>query len=265
MSSMKKVWITGASSGIGEHLAYEYSRLGHFVILSSRNEDKLKEVQSQLAKPDLSMIEVMDVARHDDIPAHYKNITKLHGPLDILINNAGISQRGAVLETDLSVDKRIFDINFFGNIALTKAVLPDMIARKSGNIVVISSLAGKMSTGYRSAYAASKHALHGWYDALRAEVSDLGVGVNMICPGYIRTNISLNAVNEKGEKHGLMDPNQDKGLSPDVCARTIINAVEKNRIETYIGGKEVYYLNIRKFFPNLYHKIIRKKAREKSF
>lgn len=265
MKKDKIIWITGASSGIGEHLAYEFSKLGHFVILSSRHLDTLKAVQSKLAHPEKSLIEVMDVSHHEAIKNHYQHIVDHCGTVDILINNAGISQRGAVLDTDLSIDKKIFDINFFGNIALTKAVLPDMIKHKNGNIVVISSLAGKMSTGYRSAYAASKHALHGWYDALRAEVADKGVSVNMICPGYIRTDISLNAVNEKGEKHGEMDPNQNNGLAPDECAKRIIKAIEQNKIETNIGGKEVHYLNIKKFVPSLYHKIIRKKAQERSF
>ena len=261
----KVVWITGASSGIGEHLAYEFSVQGATVVLSARSEDKLKEVQSQLKYPEKSLIEAMDVADHNAIQSHYHTIKSHVGPIDILINNAGISQRSSVAETLLNVDKRLFDVNFFGNIAVTKAVLPDMMERGTGHIVVISSVAGKMSTGYRSSYSATKHALHGWYDALRAELGDTGVSVNMICPGYIRTEISVNAINGQGGKHGEMDPNQDAGMDPVLCAQKIIKAIEQNRIETYIGGKEIHYLSIRKFFPGLYHSIIRKKAKNKEF
>lgn len=261
----KTVWITGASSGIGEYLAYECSRQGAKVVLSARSIDKLKRVKEKMQYPESCFIETMDVSAHDRIGDHYQSIIKQVGPIDVLINNAGISQRSAVINTLLEVDKRLFDVNFFGNIATTKAVLPDMINQGSGHIVVISSVAGKMSTGYRSSYAATKHALHGWYDALRAELADTGVNVNMICPGYIRTNISVNAVNATGGAHGEMDPNQEKGMPPELCARKIVNAILQNRIETNIGGKEVQYLKIRKYFPSLYHKMIQKMAREKSF
>lgn len=256
----KVVWISGASSGIGAACAKACSNQGAKVILSARNQEKLAAVQSGL-KGESSILS-LDVSEANLIESKAKQAAEFYGPIDILINNAGISQRGLVQNTKLDVDRRLFEVNYFGNIALTKAVLPDMLKRKSGNLVIISSLAGKLSTGGRSSYAATKHALQGFYDALRAEVSDQGVQVNMICPGYIKTDISINALNGVGEKHGVMDPNQAKGMSADECASKILEAIANNKREVLIGGSETRNVMIRKFLPGMYHNIIAKMARE---
>jgi short-subunit dehydrogenase len=258
----KVVWITGASSGIGEHLAYEFDKLGASIILSARREDALQQVKDKLKNE--SKIVLLDVSDLDQIPMKTAAAIGAFGHIDILINNAGISQRGSVEDTVLAVDKRIFDVNFFGNIALTKALLPHLLAQKSGNIVPISSVAGKMSTPGRSSYAASKHALHGWYDALRAEVADRNVHVNIICPGYIRTDISVNALSADGTKHSVMDPNQASGMPANKCAQLIINAIASNKRESYLG-KEKKYILLRKLFPSIYYKTIEKMAREKRY
>ncbi len=259
----KVVWITGASSGIGAACAIACSKQGAKVVLSARREEKLKEVQKQLSGP--SEILILDVTDTESIVQKAEACAKYFGPVDILINNAGISQRGLVEETDLEVDRRLFEVNYFGNIAITKAVLPSMLERKTGSLVIISSVAGKLSTPGRSSYAATKHALQGFYDALRAEVYDRGVKVNVICPGYIRTDISINALNSKGEKHGVMDPNQDNGMSPEECASKIIKAINNNTYEALIGGKEVRNVMIRKFLPKVYYNVIAKMAREKRY
>ncbi len=259
----KVVWITGASSGIGAACAIECSKQGAKVVLSARREEKLKEVKKQLSGP--SEILTLDVTDTDGMVDKAEACAKYFGPVDILINNAGISQRGLVEETDMAVDRRLFEVNYFGNIAITKAVLPSMLERKTGSLVIISSVAGKLSTPGRSSYAATKHALQGFYDALRAEVQDRGVHVNVICPGYIRTDISINALNSKGEKHGVMDPNQDKGMSPEECASKIIKAINNNTYEALIGGKEVRNVMIRKFLPKVYYNVIAKMAREKRY
>ena len=259
----KVVWITGASSGIGAACAEVFSRQGSKIILSARRKEKLKEVQQKLTGP--SEILPLDVSQPDQINEVAQKAASIFGPVDILINNAGISQRGFVEHTELSVDRRLFEVNYFGNIALTKAVLPSMLERKEGQIAVISSVAGKLSTPGRSTYAATKHALQGYYDALRAEIAERNVHVNMICPGYIKTDISLNALDEKGQKHGVMDEGQAKGMSADRCAEKIYEAIEKNKRETLIGGRETKMVLVRKMFPGVYYRAIEKMARERRF
>ncbi len=256
----KVVWITGASSGIGAACAQACSNQGAKIILSARRKDKLKEVQAGLSG--LSEIIELDVTDTGSILTKAEAAAKFYGPVDILINNAGISQRGLVEETDLEVDRRLFEVNYFGNIALTKAVLPSMLDRKTGSIVPISSIAGKISTPGRSSYAATKHALQGFYDALRAEVQDRGVHVNVICPGYIKTDISINALDAKGGKHGVMDPNQANGMPADECASEILKAIKSNKFEAHIGGKEKRYVAVRTLLPSVYYKMVAKMAKE---
>ena len=257
------VWITGASSGIGKACAMACSQQGAKVILSARNEQKLKEVSNELSGE--SSILPLDVSDAPSISSKTKEAISTFGQVDVLINNAGISQRGLVRETTLEVDRRIFEVNFFGNIAITKELLPHMTSRGSGNIAVISSIAGKLATAGRSAYAASKHALHGYYDALRAEVSDDGIGIHMICPGYVKTDISINALSGDGKAHGVMDPNQNAGISAEACANSIVEAIKSGKKEVHLGKMEKIAVQIRKVSPSWYHNFILKKAREGSY
>ena len=262
----KTVWITGASSGIGEHVAYQYDKEGANLILSARSESKLEAVKNNCSSGQgEKFVLPFDVGLVDEIDDITQKALALTGQIDVLINNAGISQRGRVEDGNLAIDRKIFEVNFFGNIQLTRSLLPHMLERSSGNLVIISSLAGKMSTPFRSAYAGSKHALHGWYDALRAELADRNIGVHIICPGYIRTNISVNALKSSGEQHGVMDPNQDAGMSPENCAKQIVKAISKNKREVYIGGKETSFLWIRKIFPSIYYKMVERMARSTSY
>jgi len=259
----KVVWITGASSGIGKACAEICSRQGAKVILSARKEEKLKAVADQL--PGESFILPMDVAETQHTSSKTQEAIQHFGQVDVLINNAGISQRGYVKDTELEVDRRLFEVNFFGNIAVTKALLPHLMERGNGNIAVISSIAGKLATAGRSTYAASKHALHGYYDALRAEVTDEGIGVHLICPGYVKTDISINALNSDGSTHGVMDPNQEAGISAEDCASAIISAISCGKKELHIGKMEKVAVQIRKVSPSWYHNFILKKAREGSY
>jgi len=255
----KIVWITGASSGIGEAMAKELDQQGASVILSARREAELLRVQKTLTNP--STIIPLDVTISEDIQSAAEAAITAYGHVDILINNAGISQRSKVMDTSMETTRRLFEVNVFGNLAVTKAILPHMLSRNSGNIVVISSVAGKLSTPMRSTYAATKHALHVWYDALWAELSHTGIGVNIICPGYIKTDISINALAGDGSKHGVMDDNQANGLSPQQCAKQIAAAIKKNKVETFIGGKEVWGVKARRFMPALYYNIIKKMSK----
>ena len=180
------------------------------------------------------------------------------GPIDILIHNGGISQRSLVVDTRLEVDRRIMEVNFFGAIALTKLALPSMLSRQSGHIVVISSVMGKFGTPFRSSYAASKHALHGFFESLRAELWEQGIRVTMICPGFVRTNISINALKGDGSTFGSMDAAQASGMDPEVCAEKILRAIEAERNEVYMGGKEKLGDYLQRFVPDLFALIIRK-------
>ncbi len=252
----KVVWITGATSGIGEALAGVYADYGARLILSGRNVSKLQKLRDSL--PVEVEILPFDLSDAQSLQGVVKQAVQSFGQIDLLINNGGISQRSLAEDTSLTVDRKVMEVNYFGNIALTKNLLPHFLDRKSGHIVVISSLVGKFSTPYRSGYSASKHALHGFYDGLRAEVSDRGVLVTLICPGFIRTNVSVNALTGQGEKLNKMDERTGSGMDPAVCAKRIAKAVRRKKREAYIGGTEIWSVYLKRFFPGIFARIVRK-------
>ena len=257
----KVIWITGASSGIGEKLVYELAKLNVKLVLSSNEEIELQRVKKNcnLSEENILLLP-FDLTEHDLIEGFYDIIIKKFKTIDLLINNGGVSSRALAHETTMATYKKIMDINYFGTVAITKAVLPLMIKNKNGHIVVMSSAAGKIGTPMRSAYCASKHALQGYFDALRAEVYNHNIKVTIVCPGYIKTNISVNAITADGNTFNKMDKNQDNGMLPEVLARKIINAIRKNKEEIWVGGKEIIGLYIKRFFPRLISKITRKQA-----
>ncbi|MFT6866316.1 MAG: short-subunit dehydrogenase [Cyclobacteriaceae bacterium] len=255
------VLLTGASSGIGEALAYELSKRGAKLVLSARRLEELERVKANCNKPENIAVLPLDLGDSLSIPKKAKEAGTFFGPIEILVNCGGISQRDKVINTNIDVDRQLMEVNYFGSVALTKALLPEMVERKTGHQVIITSATGIVSTPYRSSYAASKHALHGFYDALRAEHHDDGLKVSMILPGYVRTQISYNALMGDGSKQNTMDKAQENGLSPELCALKIANAIEKDKQEVYIGGfREVAGIYIKRFFPGLFSKIIRKTA-----
>ena len=260
MFENKVVWISGASSGIGIEMARQLANKGAKVVLSSRNEDKLREIQLNLTNPEFHMVIPLDLEQNTAFDQLAQRVYDQYGQIDFLFNNGGLSQRSNVRETPLEVDRRIMEINYFGNVALTKAVLPFMESQKSGHIVVISSIAGKFGFFLRSAYSASKHALHGFYESLRLEEEQFGINVTIACPGKINTAISLNALNSSGEKHGEMDHNQETGMSAEDCVAILLKAVEKNKKEILIGNKEIKAVTLKRFFPKLFWKVIRKQS-----
>lgn len=248
------VWITGASSGIGEALAYTLSRRGANLVLSSRREDALQSVREQCARPDDHVVQTLDLAEPASLEAAADTVQETVGPVDVLVNNAGISQRGTAAETDMSVVRKIMEVNFFGAVALAKAVLPGMKHRERGHIAVVSSVVGKFSTPLRSTYSASKHALHGWFEGLRAEVCDDNIGVSMVCPGFVRTNVSANSLTSEGRPLGHAA--QEKGIPPGECATAIADAIEEDRAESYVGGWETLAVYIKRFFPTLFRRYL---------
>lgn len=255
------VLLTGASSGIGEALAYELSKKGAKLIIAARRLEELERVKANCEQSENVAIVALDLGDSMSIPQKAKEAGTFFGPIDILIHCGGISQRDKVINTKIDVDRQLMEVNYFGTVALTKALLPVMVERKKGHQVIITSATGIVSTPYRSSYAASKHALHGFYDALRAEHHDDGLKVSIILPGYVRTQISYNALMGDGSKQNTMDNAQANGISAETCAVKIVKAIENNKQEVYIGGlKEVAGIYIKRFFPGLFSKIIRKAA-----
>ena len=256
----KVVWVTGASSGIGEGITRLLAEKGALLILSARKLDTLEKVRASLTSKDKHLCLPLDLEDSSNFTVLVEQIIQRFGRIDILFNNGGLSQRSTVKDTPLEVDRRIMEINYFGNIALTKAVLPHMLKNRGGHIVVMSSIAGKFGFFLRSAYSSSKHALHGFYESLLLEEMDNGLKVTIACPGKINTNISVNALNESGHKHGVMDHNQATGMSVEECIEILLEAVEKNKKEVLIGNKEIKAVTLKRFLPSLFWRVIKNQS-----
>lgn len=254
----KVVWITGASSGIGEALAYAFAEVGANLALSARNKEALERVRAACKTPDKVFVAPLDVADFEAVPRVAQSILDHFGYINVLINNAGISQRSLAKDSQLSVDQRVMDVNFIGTVAVTKAVLPTMLHQRFGQIVVISSVMGKIGTPMRSAYAASKHALHGFFESLRAEVADEGLHVCMICPGYVNTNVTINALTGDGSPNKVKAESTANGLRPEVFARKALRAIAKEKKEVLIGGKEMITVYLQRFFPSILRWLVRR-------
>lgn len=255
----KVIWITGASSGIGEALTYAFAKEGAKLILSSRRKEALEKVKANCeGKQDNIHILTLDLANTESLTAKADQAVSLFGHIDYLFNNGGISQRSFAVDTKMQVIRKVMEVNFFGTVALTKAVLPEMLDRDSGHIVVTSSVMGKFATRYRSTYAASKHALHGWFDALRQEVMDQNIRVSLVCPGFIKTNVTLNALEGDGGKHNKMGTGQETGMDANVFAQKLLPKIAKGQQEIYIGGKEIWGVYLKRFFPRLLQKMLSK-------
>jgi len=250
----KTIWITGASSGIGKAVAIELSNKKVHLILSGRKEIALQEVAAIcLEKGSTTQIVPFDLGNEKEIEQAAKIVLENRTKIDCLYHFGGISQRSFVSETPLFVDRKIFEVNFFGTIALTKAVLPNMIKNGGGQIAVTSSIVGKFGFPYRSSYSASKQALHGFFESLRAENVKNNIRVSMIIPGRINTNISLNALDKDGNKYSKMDTGQGSGKSVTETATIICKKLKREKKEILVGGMELFMVHIRRFIPSLYY------------
>ncbi len=252
--SGKVVWITGASSGIGEALAHLFLRRGAMVVISSNEADELLRVKGNCPDHEHNVLALpLDLTEFDSFDRKVKEVLRHFGRIDILVNNGGISHRSAVKDTSLDVLRKVMDVDFTGHAALTRAVLPHMLGRKSGHIVVTSSLAGKMSFPTRAVYCAAKHALQGFFNALRAEVWRENIVVTLICPAGVRTRIGYNSLTGNGTKYDKTDKHIEAGLSPEACAELIINAIRRKKAEVWIGRPlQRYPAYIARFFPSIY-------------
>ncbi|MBT8204120.1 MAG: SDR family oxidoreductase [Eudoraea sp.] len=252
----KIIWITGASSGIGEALALAFNAAGNRVILSARSGDKLQQVALNCASPENVRILELDLSQFESMQDKVHEALGFFGRIDLLINNAGISQRSLIAETEMAVYKKLMDVNYLGTVALSKALLPHFIKNKKGHFVTVTSLMGKFGSPLRSGYCASKHALHGFFDVLRMEHEKDGVKVTLVCPGFVQTDIAKNALTADGSPQKQQDQATDNGLSPEVCAEQLIRAVEKEKYEVYIGQGEVKGVYLKRFFPKLLHRVV---------
>lgn len=256
MFSGQVVWITGASSGIGEALAVAFSNAGAKLVLSARRSDELERVAAKCTD---AFVLPMDLSQSDHFGALTAQVLARFGRVDVVVHNGGISQRSWVKDTGMQVHRRIMEVNYFGAVALTRAVLPSMLANQRGQFVVISSVMGKIGTPLRSAYAASKHALHGFFDCLRAEVAQEGLFVTLICPGFIATNVSKNALTADGTPTNKTGDDIANGVDPAVAARQILSAVAARKSDVYVGrwGRDRLALTLQRFLPGLLERLVR--------
>lgn len=253
----KTVWITGASSGIGEALAQAFAREGATLVLSARRKDELERVAGLCQGATSVHVVPLDLADEASITQATAEVLGLVSGVDFMVHNGGISQRARAIETPLAADRRIMETNFFGTVALTKALLPSMVARRRGRFVVITSLVGHFGTPLRSTYAASKHALHGFFESLRAEHHADGVRVSLVAPGFVRTNVSKNAIGKDGSPQGTMDESTDAGMSAETCAAKILDGLVKEKDNFLVGGREMAGVYLKRLSPRLFDRMIR--------
>ncbi|WP_460219088.1 SDR family oxidoreductase [Psychroserpens sp. MEBiC05023] len=252
----KTIWITGASSGIGKHLAIAISKYNCRLILSARRAEELEKVKQLCNHPEMVYILPLDLAETHKAQTVTNEAISAFGRIDVLVNNGGISQRSPIIDTSIEVDRKLIDIDYLGTVALSKALLPHFVANQSGHYVVVSSLMGKFSSHYRSAYCAAKHALHGFFDALRLEHDKDHIKVTMICPGFVNTNVARNALTADGSKQGYQDEMTENGLDVEVFVKKMIKAIRKEKYEAYIGKFEKYGVLVKRLSPKLIHKLV---------
>lgn len=256
----KIVWITGASSGIGEALTYALARRGAKIIASARRTEELKRVQANAGAENVYMLP-LDLEATATFPAITSEAIKAFGHIDLMVHNGGISHRGLAKDTLPEVQRRVMEIDYFSYMELTRLLLPHFLERNSGHFVAISSVMGKIGTPMRSAYAAAKHAIHGYFDCLRAEVWQQNIKVTVITPGYIRTNVSLNAVTATGEKLNKVGKDIGEGYPADKAALQILRAVERGKKEKYVGksfSQEWMAIHLMRLFPSLAFNVFKK-------
>lgn len=258
--NQKVAWIIGASSGIGEELARQLDQKGAKLILSGRNLEQLEQVRKSLIHADKHLCISFDLEMSSTFESKIKEVQLRFDRIDFLFNNGGISQRANAFDTNEEVLRKIMEINFFGNVLLTKLMLPIFRKQGFGHIVVTSSIAGKFGFYLRSAYSASKHALQGYYESLMLEEATNNIFITLAVPGKINTPISTRALNAKGEDHGVMDHNQETGMSVNECVRKLLSAVEKQKREVLIGKKEILAVYIKRFSPSFFWKIIKNQS-----
>lgn len=259
----KVIWITGASSGIGEALAYVCVAEGAKIIISARRETELKRVAENCNIESTHLfILPLDLEHIENMEEKVGQVVSKFGRIDVLINNGGIAQRSVALKTKMEVERKIMEINFFGTIALTKAVASVMSKQKSGKLVVVTSILGKFGLPLYTTYAASKHALYGYFESLREELHHDNIDVLIVSPGFINTDVGVKSLTEDGSEFSKKSPAQKSGMDPMDCAKGIVNAIKGNRHHKYIGNYEIFSVYIKQFFPKTFYKLMRRMTKK---
>lgn len=255
-NTSKIVWITGASSGIGAELAKIYSHRGIKLILSSRNVRALERVKSECYYPENIKILPIDLNDFYAAPDLVKKAYNIYGRIDILINNAGVSQRSLIVDTQFDVLKKLIEINYLGTVALSSALLPFFLKQGFGHYVVVSSVMGKYGSPFRSGYSAAKHALHGFFDVMRMEHQKDNINVTIICPGFVRTPIAMNSLIGDGSVLGVDDLATRKGLKVEDFARKMVRSVDQKKWEVQFGKKELLGVYLKRLSNKLLHSAV---------
>ncbi len=256
----KVIWITGASSGIGEEFARQANAKGATVILSARRQEELERIKNSLTNPEKAYVLPLDMEAQDTFTDKVTEVMDMFQQVDLLLHNAGISQRSYAANTTMEVDRKLMEVNYFGTVALTKAILPFLQKQTESHIAVNSSLAGKFGFYERSAYSASKFALEGFFETLRLEEEEHNISVTLLCPVGIKTNISHNALDGSGNQFGKASAMQEEGMSAEECVKQMIRAIEQEKDEVIIGqGMQTMSDKIKALFPGLFWKMIKKK------
>ena len=254
--SNKRIWVVGASSGIGEGLVNVLSKHGSRLIISSRRTDLLEDIASRHQGTEIKVIRA-DMEAHSELADIARRAWEVYDGLDYIFLNAGMSARDLVSETKIDVEKKVMDINFWGPVTITKALLPDLTKSKESHIVLTSSLSGKYGVPKLASYAASKHALHGYFDSLRTETYQTGLKIHIAIPGFIKTDITVAGLKGDGTVNGKMQQSLEKGMDADRCAEIILRKLGKGKEEFVVGGSERHTVFINRLFPGLTKKMIR--------
>ncbi len=253
------VVITGASSGIGAEFALQLARSGTRLYLVGRDMQRLEKVAHEASLQGASSICLTcDMSMPTEVEKLVQTLSRAEAHVDLLINNAGLSQRGYAAETSLEVDRYLMEVNYFSAVILTKGLLPLLHKSTAPKIIVLSSLSGKFGFFQRSAYAASKHALHGFFESLQVENYANGLRITLACPGRVQTPISMNAMKGDGTSHNQMDAGQQNGIPVDTCVRQILNASRKGRFEVIIAQNETLLLRLKAISHQLFFKLAQK-------
>lgn len=257
---MSSVWITGASSGIGAACACKYAAEGARLVLTSSSAERLEPVAQKCRTLGATEVVVLpyELGNPEGIEELTANAWSAVGGIDIVMLNAGISQRTNVEDTSMEMVRRIMEVNYFAPVAIAKAILPRMVERGGGKIAVTTSIAGRFGFPLRCGYSSSKFALYGFFETLQAEYYNAGIRVTIVCPGRVQTNISLYALDKGGKPHGVLDPGQKGGMSAERAAQIIVRAIAKGRREVLVGRKELLMVHIKRFLPGVCARLARK-------
>lgn len=237
-------------------MALQAAAAGAKVVISARRREVLDAVRAECAHPNDVAVVPLDQADLAQSASAAREALAAFGGLDVVVLNGGISQRSLAIDTDIKVDQQLMTVNYLSNVAIVKAILPQLIAQPSAKIGVISSLVGRVGSPYRTGYAASKHALHGFFDSLRAEIPET-VSITIVCPGFVKTNVSVNALTGDGSALGKMDRAQATGLDVESSAARALAAIEGRKLEVYIAGPEGRAIWLQRFAPGMLAKMLR--------